>query len=55
MTREVQKIQDQPTGPSTYIPKLTILIRCAEYCQPHRSVEKNTGDLWTKWQSDARR
>jgi len=46
LAREVQKVQDQPTGPSTYIPKLTILILAALNIANHIvQLKKNTGDF----------
>ena len=46
LTREVQKVQDQPTGPSTYIPKLTILILAALNIANHIiQLKKDTDDF----------
>ena len=46
LMREVQKIQDQPMGPSTHIPKLTILILAAlNIANNVMQLKKNAGDL----------
>ena len=46
LMREVQKVQDQPTGPSTHIPKLTILILAALNIANHiMQLKKDTGDF----------
>jgi len=46
LMHEVQKIQDQATGPSTHIPKLTILILAAlNIANNVMQLKKNAGDL----------
>jgi cell division protein ZapA (FtsZ GTPase activity inhibitor) len=46
LIHEVQKVQDQPTGPSTHIPKLTILILAAlNIANNIMLLKKNTGDF----------
>jgi cell division protein ZapA (FtsZ GTPase activity inhibitor) len=46
LSREVQKVQDQPTGPSTHIPKLTILILAAlNIANNIMQLKKETGDF----------
>lgn len=46
LMREVQKVQDQPMGPSTHIPKLTILILAAlNIANNIMQLKKDTGDF----------
>jgi hypothetical protein len=55
LTREVKRFRSANRPIHLYSQINDFNSRCAEYCQPHRSVEKILAILWTKWQSDARR